>query len=315
MPRTAETHRAPPVPVGGLPEQLRMLVVVSPRRSSDWLAAAFRDDSATQVQIVEVVGIAAGLSRVRDEIFDAIVLCHEPPHVDGLELLEGLRGGGCEEPVLVLGSPSEAEMATACLELGADAYVCLPATTTRNLLWTISRAIERQQLIRENRRLVHAEQHRLELEQHEAQRLLRQQRALLRQVDQLYGSQSAELEAGGMPSALVAHYRELLRAYVIMGTGNLAGELSRLANLLVLARVDGKQMLGLHLNVLGEQIQGLGNRSARHVLARADLLIVEVLLHLVESYRQQYRHQLVPPHQKYLPGFDQPPVGSGADVP
>jgi hypothetical protein len=41
----------------------------------------------------------------------------------------------------------------------------------------------------------------------------------------------------------------------------------------------------LHVQVLEELVRGLGNRSARHVMTRADLLLVEILIHLAERYR------------------------------
>jgi len=48
-------------------------------------------------------------------------------------------------------------------EVGADAYCCVAETTTRSLLWTFARAIERCQLVREHRRLVQNEQQRLRM--------------------------------------------------------------------------------------------------------------------------------------------------------
>jgi hypothetical protein len=41
----------------------------------------------------------------------------------------------------------------------------------------------------------------------------------------------------------------------------------------------------LHVQVLEEMVQGLGSRSSRHVMTRADLLVLEVLVHLAERYR------------------------------
>jgi hypothetical protein len=88
-----------------------------------------------------------------------------------------------------------------------------------------------------------------------------------------------------LPEKLVAHYADLLRAYVIMGSGNLSAELRDFAHLLVAANVGPHQTMSLHLGVLEELVRGLGNRSARHVMTRADLLVLEVLLHLAAGYR------------------------------
>ena len=107
-----------------------------------------------------------------------------------------------------------------------------------------------------------------------------------------------------LPPELTAHYRELLRIYVIMGSGNLADELRRLAGLLVAAGVTARQTAGMHLDVVAEMISGLGARSSRHVMTRADLLILEVMMHLGEGYRRGYEELLHPPAQRLLPGFD-----------
>jgi hypothetical protein len=186
--------------------------------------------------------------------------------------------------------------------------------------------MERHQLIRENRRLVQAERQRLRLEHREAERLLSQQRSLIAELETLQHGQAPEavVAAGdsapdapavataavpttvcSLPERLTTHYRELLRAHVIMGTGNLAAEMTTLADLLASAGVTARQTMQLHLHVLEQLVQGLGNRSARHVLNRADLLILEVVAQLAEGYRQRYHERQHPPTQKLLPGFDQ----------
>ena len=107
-----------------------------------------------------------------------------------------------------------------------------------------------------------------------------------------------------LPPELTAHYRELLRIYVIMGAGNLADELRRLADLLVATGITAHQTAQMHLDVLAEMISGLGARSSRHIMTRADLLILEVMMHLGEGYRRSYRELVHPPTQQLLPGFE-----------
>jgi len=106
-----------------------------------------------------------------------------------------------------------------------------------------------------------------------------------------------------LPEPLVRHYRELLRAYVIMGAGNLGEEMDVLADLLVTAGVTAAEVMMLHLHVLEDVVRGLGNRSARHVMSRADLLILEVMMNLTEGYRERFMKRVTPPHQQMLPGF------------
>jgi CheY-like chemotaxis protein len=288
----------PATPWGLLPPRMRVLYITTPRRAGAWLAEAFASDSACQVRMEEAVGAAAGLECLHDQAFDAVLISHEPAELDALELLDGLRAGGADEPLVVFGQASEQEMAALCYEVGADAYVCVNTVTTRTVLWIVARAMERRNLIRENRRLSQAERHRLQHEQHEAERLLGEQRGLIRDLEALGGGRSDDAPtttnsqncvATGTPpqldDAVRTHYRQLMRAHVIMGSGNLSVEMSALAELLAASGVTAPQAMKMHVEVLEELVRGLGSRSARHVMTRADLLVLEILIHLGESYR------------------------------
>jgi DNA-binding NarL/FixJ family response regulator len=310
-PKTA-APTLPATPWGSLPSSLRALWVTTPRRGGAWLAESFAGDSACQVALDEARGAAAGLERLREQAFDVVLISHAPGELDALALLDALRAGGAEEPLVVLGDASPQEMEALCLEAGADAYVCVNTATTRTLLWIVARATERHALLRENRRLAQAERHRLHQEHREAERLLTQQRDLIRDAQAGRDDEAGDandFDAGdcGPPTgrgvadigrraasasdalplaeSLKDHYRELLRAHVIMGSGNLSGEMGALAELLAANNVTAPQTMQLHVQVLEEMVQGLGSRSSRHVMTRADLLVLEVLVHLAERYR------------------------------
>ncbi len=309
--------KMPATPPGQLPPRMRVLFITGTGRTGGWLAEAFASDSASDVELVEAVGVASGLARLRDEVFDAVLISHEGESLDALDLLDAIRAGSSEgQPIVVLGAQSEQEMTSLTFEAGGDDYVCVNSTTTRTLIWKVARAVERHRLIGENRRLLHAQRHRLEIEHDEAARLLQQQRALIDGLEQIRLHDEPPDSARGplpddkplpcpdLPEPLVAHYRELLRAYVIMGSGNMAEEMSRLADLLASAGVTASQAMTLHLHVLEEMISGLGNRSARHVMNRADLLILEMIVNLAECYRDRFINRVFPPQQQLLPGFD-----------
>ena len=53
-----------------------------------------------------------------------------------------------------------------------------------------------------------------------------------------------------------------------------------------------------------ELVHGLGARSSRHVMSRADLLGLEVMVHLAEGYRQRYEEKIRPPRQQIFPAFE-----------
>lgn len=313
---TESKRRLPATPCGYLPPRIRALFVAGEARTGGWLADAFAADSASKVELEEVIGMSEGLARLRDDLFDAVLVSHEPG-LDALELLDALRGGGGDEQSLVvLGEQAEQEMSALCFEAGADDYVCVKTTTTRALIWTVARAMERRRLISENRRLEQAQRHRLELEHDEATRLLQQQRTMIADLSvfKQSGDQVRDSRAGVLPEMLVEHYRELLRTYVIMGSGNLATEINRLSELLTEFQITAQQAMQLHLRVLENMIHGLGNRSARHVMNRADMLILEVTINLCERYQQRLFETLHPPRQQLLPGLDAGPQTASSDL-
>ncbi len=292
----------------GMPGRLKVLYIAASSRTGAWLAEAFATDSAAEILLEEAAGEAAGMEQLRDEAFDAILVSHEPGELDALDLVEGYRSGGAEEPIVVLGAAPEPEMAVLCYEAGADGYVCVNSSTTRNLIWVVARAVQQRHLAQENRRFHQLEETRLQREQDEARRLLQEQRAAVEdfRAGPLHGCAKplAAEPCLALPPELMAHYGELLRIYVIMGSGNLADELRHLAGLLVTAGISARQTARMHLDVVAEMISGLGARSSRHIMTRADLLILEVMMHLGEGYRRSYEELVHPPTQQFLPGFD-----------
>jgi DNA-binding NarL/FixJ family response regulator len=330
-PSPASTAARTGAPSLGLPLRMKVLFITTPEYAGGWLGEAIAGDGAAQVVFEEAASVAAGLTRLRDEVFDAVVVRHHTDGVNAIELVEALRAGGSDEPLLILGDQPPHDLDALCFEAGADDYCCIAETTVRGLLWKLARAIQRFTLTRDNRRLLQAERQRLHQEHHEAERLLEQQRALIEDLEDLKegfaGRQPGPVPLVGkaregrvaneddpvriilqqgdsnpfahldLPPELTTHYQELLRAYVIMGAGNLSHEMSTLARLLAEANVSAQRTMQLHLHVLEELVGGLGNRSARHVMNRADLLALEVMSHLADNYRQRY-------HDRESPGVN-----------
>lgn len=297
------TAPLPPMarPVGSAPPQrTRVLFVATAQRVGSWLTDALAAESPHD-HWEEVVGGMAGLSRLRDEVFDAVLASHVPHELDALAFLHAARTGGSEEPVIILGQPSEQELAPAAFEAGAEAYVCVNSVTSRTLGHLTGRAVERHRLLRENRRLTQNERQRLDREHVESQHLLDDLAAITTDLERLQPGRG--VTAPSLPAELHAHYRELVRAHVIMGSGNLAEEVFALAELLTSAGVGPRHLLEMHRRVLEESVTGLGNRSSRHVMTRAGLLILELVAHLAEGYRERYRERQFPPRQLLLPGF------------
>lgn len=301
-----------------LPARLKLLCVTTLHNAAGWITQALASEGATRANLEEAIGATSALARLREEVFDAVMVLHEPGMLDAPGFVEAMRGGGHDEPVVVLGEGEPAACTADCYSAGADAYCCIRQTTPRVLLCELRSAIRRCELERQNRRLYEAEQQRLTIEHQEAERLLAEQRGLLVELNAMRSADDAQ---GGfsepaaptdgrqgrtsdLPEALVANYRDVLRAYVIMGVGNLTVEMSKLAELLAAAGVSAHRAVQLHLDVLEQLVRGLGARSTRHVMNRADLLILELMIHLADGYRRRYRDVEAPPEQLMLPGFE-----------
>lgn len=239
-----------------------------------------------------------GLTRLREEAFDVVLVQHAPPELDAVELVEAHRLAGGADPLVVLGRKAESVLAPLCYEVGADAYLACGKTTARQLIWTIARAIEWHALERENRRLAELDRKRARLEHSEAERLLEQQRVLLSGLEELSQGNDLNREPGitpattpledgtlHVPSSLVSGYRDLLRAHVIMGAGSQTSETASLVDSFAAIGMSASRLMQLHVHVLEETLHGLGGRSARHVMSRADLLVLELMAQLVERYR------------------------------
>jgi CheY-like chemotaxis protein len=319
------------------------LYVAGPRRVGGWLCEAIEKEMPANLQREECLGAVSGLARLQEEDFDLAFLGHDPPELDALQLIQAARASGADLPMLVLGNQSEQELAAVCYEQGADAYLCAHTATARTVMWVVLRAIERYQLIRENRRLLQAEDQRRQRELEEAARLLEEQRQILRRAPGFRDSYpaaepsepAAQLRLAGdpnegsdvidvlarrpvelssiplLPPNLGNHYRELLRTYVIMGCGSLKREVTELVEILAATGVSAASLLQLHIHVVADVIRGLGSRSSRHVINRAHLLIVELMMQLADSYRQRFWERYHPATQLFLPGFE-PRLGRAA---
>lgn len=246
------------------------------------------------VMVEAVVSGQGGFARLREETFDVVLVRHAPAELNAIDWAEAHRATGADDPLVVLGREAEHVLASLCYEVGADAYLNCETTTARQLIWTVARAMECHTLARENRRLTELDRKRARLEHGEAERLLEQQRALLGGLEEL--SQAGDWRHTpratkrvehtlDLPSSLVAAYRDLLRAYLIMGAGSQATETASLADSLAASGMSAPRLMQLHVHVLEEALQGLGGRGARHVMSRADLLVLEVMAQLVERYR------------------------------
>jgi len=122
------------------------------------------DDDAANRLVVRAILIGAGLevSEAADAFAALDRIDREPPHavlldikmpgMDGLGLLDNLRGRGVDVPIVILTGHGDEFTATKCLAAGADAFLDKPPERAK-LLLTVRNAVARGRLAEENRKL------------------------------------------------------------------------------------------------------------------------------------------------------------------
>ncbi len=299
--------------------KLRVAYVCGPAEVGAWLAQGL-GQHCRQIQLYCIQGGAGAMASLRERNLELVLLGHEPGHLDAPAIVQAMRLSGAEEPVVVLGRESAPEMAVCCFEAGADDYLCVQSATVEMLLWSIRRAVARAQLVQQNRLLQQQRQQALEQEQVQAAGRLEHHDRLVRHL-QCQDAQGLQETTGGpgvswglgalvpLPESLQAFYLDLLRAFVVMGCGSLQQEVEQLAVALGRLALPVPRVIQLHRHALQTLLRGRGNRSCRHLLARADMLLVELLAHLARWYRACYAQAQQCPRQLWLPGLD--PVECG----
>ncbi len=287
---------------GQLPTRLRLLCVGV--REPSWVGLTLQLDAEGGVEprFRWVSTATEALTLLRDDPFDAVLIAAaSEAFAESASLVKAIRASGCEDP-LVLIAPRISD--SDWLDLSREECELLQSAQVWDspaLVSVIKRAIFRSEQTRQSRRLEIAQTKRMARERDEAEHLLNQQRRIIDDLDARDAAEptnvtrQAMLDCFGrvpscrtsLPPEINGYYQELLRTYVIMGSGNLGGEIAKLADLLAVAGCGPREALSLHLERVESLVGGLGNRSTRHILARADLLALELMIHLGESYRRR----------------------------
>jgi len=307
--KTPRTNRAAVAP---LPHGLALLSVAA--REPAWTNLALQLDAcgSHNPSLRWASNAVEALAILRDEHFDCLVIVDDGPdeglpesetaRLDGFAFLRAVRTGGHDEPAVMLARDIDETGWETAVELDCAVLVTQRGWESRALVPFIQRELARAELKRDNRRLSMAQQRRLLRERDETEHLLHQQRQILDELQELVGGEAqppnpperlpvespqTSPAAEILTSENVARfYDELLRTYVMMGSGRLGGEIERLARLLVAAGVSLREALGMHLRRVEKLVRGLGSRSSRHVMSRADILALELMIQLGECYRR-----------------------------
>ena len=261
---------SPGTPWGMLPPSLRVLFLYEKSPAANWIVESIEHDAVCQVKVTEATNPLLGLERLREETFDAVLVAHEGPQT--LDWIEALRVGSTSvQPILVLGTLADREFSAMSFESGADGYLTIDSITTRELIWHLARAAERRRLMEENERNRVAEQRRRAVERDEASRILEEQKSIL------------NLQSDTKPPEWVTtRTRELLTTYVVMGTGQLADEMDRFFSSIQQAGIDRTSVVKAFHEAMDTMVAELGTRSAKHIINRGNVLLLEALLRVPE---------------------------------
>jgi hypothetical protein len=285
-----------------LPTRLRLLCV-GPREPS-WIGLTLQLDAEGGIEphFRWASTPSEALTLLRDDPFDAVLIAAASDgFAEAASLVKAIRASGCEDPLVLLAPRiSDADW----LDLSSEECELLQTARLWDspaLVSVLKRAILRNEQTRQSRRLEIAQTKRMARERDETEQLISQQRRIIDDLDAREATEptnvarQALLDCFGraapcrttLPPEINSYYQELLRTYVIMGSGNLGGEIAKLADLLAVAGCGPREALSLHLERVESLVGGLGNRSTRHILARADLLALELMIHLGESFRRR----------------------------
>lgn len=308
-------------PRTSLNRDLRLLCVGP--EEPDWIGLSLQLDAVGCVdpQMKWVSTASETMTLLRNESFHAIIIsCDDPSAEEAAEpdwhpesLVDAIRASGSSDPVVLISTGPDDSLTNLACRHHCELLVSQSGWSSRALVNVLQRGIRQVDVQRENHHLAVANHRRLVRERDEADHLLDQQHGIIRELEALANGLSVvdsdcrpASEAGSgttaagrsearrheplpIPEQIKSYYHELLRTYVIMGSGNLGGEILQLAAVLAEVGLSPRDTLSLHLERVEQLVKGLGNRSTRHVLARADLLALELIIHLGECYQRTAR--------------------------
>lgn len=103
-------------------------------------------------QVVEASDGLSGVELFKTEDFDLILCDIKMPKMDGVEVLEAVKKINPEIPIVMISGHGDLDTAVSTMRLGAFDYISKPPDLNR-LLNTIRNALDRKELVVENKRL------------------------------------------------------------------------------------------------------------------------------------------------------------------
>ena len=103
---------------------MRVLIIEDEARLAENVARSLRESAGYAVDVA--LDGEEGAFMAESNPYDLVILDLMLPRLDGLSVLQRMRGGGSAVPVLVLTARDEKESIVALLNAGADDYVAKP---------------------------------------------------------------------------------------------------------------------------------------------------------------------------------------------
>jgi len=298
-------------PSSGLPPEFRLLCVGP--TEPDWIGLTLQLDAVgcNDPKFRWVSTASESMKLLRNENFDCIVIECWPTNLDDVrwdasDLLHAIRSSGCSDPIVLLTQQPDDGLTVEACSSHCEILVSSALWSSRALVNVIQQSIRLVETAQQNHHHAVANHRRLVRERDEADHLLRQQRDIISELEAITQgavkpsadeaddrtintsdhSAARKTRTLQIPEKIKTYYHELLRTYVIMGSGSLGEEIAQLANVLAEIGLSPRDTLSLHLEQVEHLVSGLGNRSSRHVMSRADLLALELVIHIGECYQQ-----------------------------
>lgn len=270
-----------------LPSRLRLLCLGDEEPSWSGLAMRLGACGCDEPQFRWCLSSTHALTLLRETGFDCILIAGEDwqsdtggPHADVAAFLAALQAGGHNEPTVVILPPGQDALLVELADSPCELLLSDKGWQSPAIAAWIYRAMRRSDDLQQSRRLSRADDHRTRRERSETSRVLDELRRILDESPRQDHDEP-------LPEKIHRFYADMLRTHVIMGVGRLNGEIRKLAEALAVAGVAPAAVLAMHLQQLESLVEGLGSRSSRHVMVRADVLGTELMLHLAECYRHK----------------------------
>ena len=277
---------------------LRLLAIGSQKPDWEFLQQRMNRQQWELKQVDWNPDLFTTLQMLRKDHWDCLVIyLHDTDeqisHRELAAFLSAIRESGLSIAILGLASYLDVELVDIFQNFQCDFHESGAGWFSPAIGAMISRTMQLQATAHQYQKLRNKEQLRHLREQEEAELILTQQRTLLQgilQGDNLSkttGNQTnaSLFQSDSQTSTVDPDYEQTLRSFVIMGAGKLEGEISQLVLKLQSQGITPRDLLAMHLASIEQLISGLGKRSSRHVVQRADQMLLEIMIHLAENYR------------------------------